>query len=153
MAEAEMKYKTNIGSSSLILIAIILCLVTFGFLSVSTSKSSWKLAEKNANAVKAFYRADAQGEAFLQTADRTAAAIWCETADVQDRKAKLKEQLKDFYIEESGVFQTDIPMNFDQVLHIELQFDDQGQYQILNWMVYNQDIFEIDDSIPVWLGE
>lgn len=153
MAEAEVKQKMNIGSASLILIFIILCLVTLGFLSVSTSMSNRKLAEKNADAVKAFYQADAQGEEFLQTVDRTAAAIWAETADIKDRRARLKEQLKDFYNEQLGVIQKDIPMNFGQILHIELQFDDQGQYQILCWKVYNQDIYDIDDSIPVWLGE
>ena len=39
MADYEMRRKANIGSSSLILIFIVLCLATFGLLSLGDRKS------------------------------------------------------------------------------------------------------------------
>lgn len=148
-----MKQRTNIGSSSLLLIFIVLCLVTFGLMSLSNARSDWDLARKNAGAVLTYYDADSQGEEFLRLADRTVKEVWSAEADSDRRAKQLKERLKDFYQEESGTIRTDIPMDFGQVLHIELQFDDEADYRILNWKVYNQDVYDIDDKIPVWTGE
>ena len=39
MAKQESGFKANIGSSSLILIFIVMCLVTFGMLSLTSAKS------------------------------------------------------------------------------------------------------------------
>lgn len=153
MAKMEIKQKANIGSSSLILIFIILCLVTFGLLSLSNSKSDWNLAAKNADAVQTYYNADGQGVDFLRMADQTVRTIWTQTLDPQDRKEKLKEQLKGFYQDESDTVQTDIPMDFGQVLHIALQFDENADYRILSWKVYNQDVYDIENKISVWDGQ
>ena len=41
-----------------------------------------------------------------------------------------------------------------QVLHIALQVTKEGKnlYEISEWKVFNQDEYEIDDSMPVWTG-
>lgn len=153
MAKNEIKQRTIIGSSSLILIFIILCLATFGLMSLSSSKNDWDLAKKNAGAVLTYYEADGQGEEFLRLADRTVKGIWFVETDLDRRAEQLKEQLRDFYRSESDTIQTDIPMDFGQVLHIELRFDEAARYQILSWKVYNQDVYDIDDKIPVWTRE
>ena len=64
MAKQESGFKANIGSSSLILIFIVMCLVTFGMLSLTSAKSDLSLANRNADAVTEYYRADTEGEAF-----------------------------------------------------------------------------------------
>lgn len=61
-----MRKQANIGTTSLILIFVILCLSTFGLLSLSSAKGDLSLAEKNAKAVQAYYEADAAGETFVQ---------------------------------------------------------------------------------------
>ena len=71
MADREIKNKANIGSASLILIFIVLCLATFGLLSLTSANNDWKLADKNAKAVQTYYRADSQGEEFLRMVDET----------------------------------------------------------------------------------
>ena len=48
MAKQESGFKANIGSSSLILIFIVMCLVTFGMLSLTSAKSDLSLANRNA---------------------------------------------------------------------------------------------------------
>lgn len=49
--------------------------------------------------------------------------------------------------------QTDIGMDFDQALHIELELDGDAGYEIRSWNVYNTKDYEIDNSISVWTGE
>ena len=69
MAKQEIRRKANIGSSSLILIFIVLCLVTFSVLSLGNAKREDALSRRSADSVQEYYRADAAGEAFLQLAD------------------------------------------------------------------------------------
>ena len=55
MAGETFRNKVNIGLSSLILIFIVLCLSTFGLLSLSSARGDLELAERGAEAVKAYY--------------------------------------------------------------------------------------------------
>ena len=57
MNENQWGGRANIGMSSLILIFIVLCLTVFGLLSLSSAGSDWKLARKNAEAVRGYYKA------------------------------------------------------------------------------------------------
>ena len=70
MAKQEIRRKANIGSSSLILIFIVLCLVTFSVLSLGNAKREDALSSRSADSVQEYYRADAAGEAFLQRSSR-----------------------------------------------------------------------------------
>ena len=62
MAGETFRNKVNIGLSSLILIFIVLCLSTFGLLSLSSARGDLELAERGAEAVKAYYEADSKGQ-------------------------------------------------------------------------------------------
>ncbi|MCQ2545350.1 MAG: hypothetical protein MJ144_02845 [Clostridia bacterium] len=53
---------TTIGVSSLLVVFIILCLVTFACLSLSTAKSDYEFAQKNAVHKTAYYEACNQAE-------------------------------------------------------------------------------------------
>lgn len=55
--------------------------------------------------------------------------------------------------QDDGSVQTDIGMDFDQALHIELELDGDAGYEIRSWNVYNTKDYEIDNSISVWTGE
>ena len=46
--------KVHIGAASLVLIFIVLCLATFGLLSLSSAKGDLSLAERQAEAVSAY---------------------------------------------------------------------------------------------------
>lgn len=53
---------TTIGVSSLLVVFIVLCLVTFACLSLSTAKSDYEFAKKNAAHKTAYYKACNQAE-------------------------------------------------------------------------------------------
>ena len=140
MAKQEIRRKANIGSSSLILIFIVLCLVTFSVLSLGNAKREDALSRRSADSVQEYYRADAAGEAFLQLAD-------------QALLKGDKDSLMPYLQSASGTYRTDVAMNAGQALRVELALDwEQKTYQVLSWKVYHQEDYEIDQSIPVWSG-
>ena len=69
MAEKSSRNKVSIGASSLILIFIVLCMATFGLLSLSSAQGDLKLARRNADAVKGYYEADNEGQQWLKDVD------------------------------------------------------------------------------------
>lgn len=147
-----MRRNINIGTTSLILIFIVLCLSTFGLLSLSNAQGDWNLADKNARAVKNYYEADAQGEQFVRMTDGILQEARAQGMSPADRETVLKQKLKGYY-QADGTVQTDIDMDFGQALHIELELTADGGYEIRSWNVYNKEDYEIDNSIPVWTGE
>lgn len=136
----------------MILIFIVLCLSTFGLLSLSNAKGDWNLADKNAGAVRAYYEADAQGERFVRMVNRILQDSKAKGLTEADRERVLKTELREYY-QEDGSVQTDIGMDFGQALHIELEINEDASYWIRSWNVYNTEDYEIDNSIPVWTGE
>lgn len=140
MAKQEIRRKANIGSSSLILIFIVLCLVTFSVLFLGNAKREDALSVRSADSVQEYYRADAQGEAFLQMAD-------------QALLKGDKDSLAPYLQSDTGTYCTDVSMDAGQALRVELNFDwEKKTYKILSWKVYHQEEYEIDQSIPVWSG-
>ena len=155
MANQEVKSSMNIGSSSLILIFIVLCLATFGLLSLSSAKSDWNLAEKNAVSIRNYYDADRKGEEFVKLMDETLKQIYDEYAGGEELMAQVRSQLSEYYREDTGFLTVEVPMAYDQALHIELSVteDKKSRYQIEAWKVINTVDYEIDDSMPVWGGQ
>lgn len=152
MAKQESGYKANIGSSSLILIFIVMCLVTFGMLSLTSSKSDLSLAMRNADAVTEYYRADSEGEAFYEMVSGKVKAACSDAAGSEARLARLKEALGAYY--RDGVVVTEVAMARAQALHIELEPDltGEGSVKVAKWKVIQTEDYEIDDSMPVWGG-
>lgn len=59
----------NIGSSSLLIIFLILCLATFAVLSLSSAKSDYSFSQKLAAHKAAYYNASSQAELILKEVD------------------------------------------------------------------------------------
>ena len=155
-----MKTKMNIGISSLILIFIVLCLVTFGLLSLSSARNDLILAERNGDAVKEYYRADSEGEKFIAMAEDRLKKIAAESGanDLSEvPAARLKEELGEFYDEGEHTIRTDISMERGQALHVELDIEKDSRRgtfcSVRSFYVYNQEDYDIDQSIPVWTGQ
>lgn len=153
MAKRESKSGANIGSASLILIFIVLCLGTFGLLSLSSAKNDLDLAERNGRSVSGFYRADAEGEAFLAKAD------WALQEglrrDKENPQDYIKEVLADAWLDNEQCAAAEIPMEEGQALSIRLHLsweNGEGKISVLQWKVYNQIEYEIDQDMPVWDG-
>lgn len=151
MADYEMKRRANIGSSSLILIFIVLCLATFGLLSLGNAKGDELLSVRNAAAIKEYYRADGLGEEFVQMVSQ--ALLEADKDDSAAVKEQVLSKLGDYYQEDSECFLTDISMNAGQALRVELEADWQKRtIKVKSWKVYIREDYEIDQSVHVWSG-
>lgn len=152
MAKQESGFKANIGSSSLILIFIVMCLVTFGMLSLTSAKSDLSLANRNADAVTEYYRADTEGEAFYRMVAEEVKTACANAAGHEERLALLEEALGEYYRDGAAV--TEVAMERAQALHIELEpdLDGEGLVRVAKWNVIQTEDYEIDDSMPVWGG-
>lgn len=143
-----MKNRVNIGTASIILIFIILCLSVFSLLSLSDGNSALVLARRRADSVTAYYQTDSAGQEFIQAAvtaldaDKSAEEALSEAAGTLPDGA-------DTGVGEDGRIYCEIPMNAGQALRIEL---DSTNKTVLACYVYNRENYAIDDSLPVWIA-
>lgn len=154
MAEKSSRNKVSIGASSLILIFIVLCMATFGLLSLSSAQGDLKLARRNADAVKGYYEADNEGQQWLKDVDGVLMEEMGKGQNSDQCSLEIKDRLGDLYDRETGLISTDIPMDRGRSLRIELVLMcGEKRYEVKSWYVYNSEEYEIDTSMPVWGGE
>ena len=155
-----MKNKVNIGTASVILIFIILCLSVFSLLSLSDAKSAEVFADRRADSVTAYYQADSAGQKFIQAASEAlegglnaaeaverASSVLPDGATAQVDSGEL-EELEDGGEREARLI-CEIPMSAGQSLHVELSGRDAS---VLAYYVYNSEDYAIDNRLPVWTG-
>lgn len=144
----------NIGAASLVLIFIVLCLATFGLLSLSSAKGDLSLAERQAEAVSAYYEADSKGQEWVRQVDAVLQEEMGHSDDSSSASDAVKARLGEIYHQDEGMVVTDIPMERGQSLRIELTLvcGEGMRYQIHSWYVYDSGQYEIDNSMPVWDG-
>lgn len=144
----------SIGTASLILIFIVLCLVTFGVLSLSSAGSEWRLSEKNLVAVKGYYEADCKAVDF-QLAMEEAFAEAKKTSSENTFYENVSALAGDYYIAEDEAVETLIEMPYGQGLFVKLvpDWDENFGYRIGEWRVVEVTTYEVDRRMPVWTGE
>lgn len=154
MAQRTSGGKVNIGAASLVLVFIVLCLATFGLLSLSSAKGDLSLAERQAEAVSGYYEADRKGQEWVRQVDAVLQEEMGKGDDSSSASDAVKARLGDIYRQDEGIISTDIPMEHGQSLRIELTLvcGEGVRYQIRSWYVYDSGQYEIDNSMPVWDG-
>lgn len=137
-------YGMNIGSSSLVLIFVILCLISFAALSIASANADYKLSTNVLKHSESYYAACNEAETDL-------AALDMKLADIYN-----KTDSKDSYFEEVGV--TSLIMQYSlgelQALQVEVRVlypEASGErfYEVRKWVVVTSDNIEYDDSLPV----
>lgn len=141
-----MRERIHIGTASIILIFILLCLSVFSLLSLSDGQSALTFAKRRAASVSAYYEADYAGQLFLHHFSRAAA----EGRSFEEALAQAAEELPDGSesgFRPNGVPYCEIPMPAGQALCIEINIES-GLPEV--YRVYTKEEYTIDDSIPVW---
>ncbi len=134
----------NIGSSSLLIIFLILSLITFAILSLSGAKSDYSFSQRLANHKTAYYEASNRAERILGQIDEALAAN--ETLDGQ--------QLEGIAIQaQEGIITFSVPMEENQALLVELEVNDytkdETYYTIKTWQIISTKAWESDQSIQL----
>ena len=90
---------TNIGSVTLMMILIVLCMVTFAALSLSTAVYDYQAAKKSATHVHDYYEASNQAEEQLASIDEVLQTAWRDAPD----QASYYDIIRAHYADATGV--------------------------------------------------
>lgn len=137
------KLKISIGSSSIVLIFVTLCLVSFAALSLISAKADNNLSRKLAENTFAYYEASSKAQVFIKDMDEAFAHTYL----VLDGEEAFYQNLSTF-------IEQDFPISDSQVLHVKLapnypQNPEDKFTKILEYKVVNITNFEYDDTLHV----
>lgn len=156
----------NIGSSSLLVIFLVLSLVTFATLSLSSSKSDYAFSQRLAERKTSYYTACNKAEIVLGQIDETLANAY--QASNGDFLKTATSQLSEVTLEAEGetiLLTTDdssknptvsysVPLNETQSLSVTLVLNNatatsDGFYQIQQWKVTSNADWQGDNSVTL----
>lgn len=151
--------QVQIGTSSLVLIFTVLCLVVFSTLSIASAKMDQKLAEKNQQYVKDYYIGDGKAEEILKEINSKLIDYENNQDGEENFQAFLKKEFGDSYQQGVQLLTYRVDLNKEQFLLVELELLTRGEnresnkkYMIRKWVVKNKVDYEIYDDLPVWDG-
>lgn len=153
------KQRIQIGTSSLLLIFTVLCLVVFSTLSLSSAKADYSLAIKNEQSVKAYYVVDSKGEELKADINRQVINLSIQATNEEEFRELVKQDFKEAFNENDNTISYTIDTNSEQFLFIQLLLFDyeeikegQENYKIISWVIKNKVDYEVDNNMPVWNG-
>lgn len=86
------EFQVHVGSSSILLIFVILCLISFATLSIVSANADAKLSRRVAERTTAYYEACNQAQADIAVLDDTLAAAYADSLDEEEYFAAVGEQ-------------------------------------------------------------
>ncbi len=151
---SKRKYPTiNIGSSSMLVVFIILCLITFSVLSVASANNDRKYSEKIANRTTAYYKASNKAEELLSQIDDKLKQIY------EQYNADYLSQVPDVLTSIDGIDTSNfpsvsfsIPINDTQTLSVSLLIqipEKEGDtfYTITSWQEISTEVWNGDEPM------
>ena len=149
----------NIGSSSLLIVFLLLCLETFSILSLTSAKSDYTLSERLAEHKNQYYEASSKAESVLDKVDAT-----LEETAVQKKEEYIKAITKKFdktqvdgitlscsLQEEELIISYQVPAGEKQILNVELVVTDyqnhENYYKIQKWQINSTGTWKGDNNL------
>lgn len=146
--ETKKRAGLNIGASSLLVIIVILSLVCFAALSITSASADLRLTRKLADRTASYYNACNEAQTTLKNLSDALSSIYEESSDEDAYMQKIKESLTD-----SLTFSYSI--NENQMLKISVSplypENTSGNFlEITCWQIVNLASPELDESLPVF---
>lgn len=151
---SKRKYPTiNIGSSSMLVVFIILCLVTFSVLSVASANNDRKYSEKIADRTTAYYEASNKAEELLSQIDDKLKQVY------EQYNAGYLSQVPDVLTSIDGIDTSDfpsvsfsVPINDTQTLSVSLLIqipEKEGDtfYTVTSWKEISTEVWDGDEPM------
>lgn len=142
MKETAKTSRINIGTASIVLILLILCLAVFSLLSLSDAKASLSFARRRAESVQAFYQADAKAQTWADSIRGLELSSALSQGSVPDG-ASVEAS------EDGSTITLTIPLSQGQSLAAEYRLSDG---QLISSRIFNSEDYAIDTRLPVWTG-
>ena len=152
----------QIGTSSLVVIFVILALTVFAVLSLTRVLADDRLSDRSADWVAAYYEADCKAEEILKSineaveGDKANAALGGTLSSKGDLASELSRITGGDYDEAAGIVSFTVPINDTISLEVETLISstpkDGRYYTVTKWNEIFVGEYEIDQSMPVWDG-
>lgn len=135
----------NIGSSLLLVVFLLLCLVTFAALAFSSARSDESFSQRIADRKTEYYEAANRAEELLHQIDGIldAAAEIPDFSEVDSLDADVS------YDPETEQISYRVPINEKQALDVVLALDAKRDFQIEKWQTVNIQKWEGDDTLQL----
>ena len=138
------EFNLNVGISSLLFIFVILCLVSFAILSLSSAMSDYKLTARVMENTTQYYNARNAAEELLEGFDKTLAETYgsgISRTGYFDKVGKKKS--------------FDVPAGDNQSLNVEIKItypENPGEafYEVTEWNLETTAAIEFDETLPVF---
>ena len=150
---------TNIGSVSLLMTFIVLCLVTFSTLSLSSSVSEYHYSQKLAKHNQDYYEASNAATVILKEIDDILHTAYTEDCDsyyssTEKQLAKLTDITADFS-KDTPTITYEIPVTETQALRVILSLNrpdqiEEGYYKITSWKEVPSSTWNGDDHLNLF---
>lgn len=139
-------FQINVGSSSILLIFVILCLISFAVLSFVSSSSDYKLSNKILNKNIAYYDACNLAEESLKNVHDT----------LQDIYIKSKSETEYYQSVGGKTLCYTYPISDIQALCIELDvlypdITNKNYYNITKWQIITTGSLDYDESLHLFI--
>jgi hypothetical protein len=146
VTKKKASFGTTMGVSSIIAILVILVLVVFSALSITTSKADLKLSQKTSAGVIAYYEADA-----------TAVDMMAEVADVIKDGPGWQSKLPDAYDittgEDATLITYTVPVDNNRNLNVRLSLNGDGKLYRELWQVVPAREWVPDNNLNLFMPE
>ncbi len=150
----------GIGISSILLIFVILCLLTFAVLSLVSANADYKLVKKNTAHAHEVYEAENLANELMDKIDSILESTY-QSADSSDYLEQVQQNLAvldgvSFPSKDQVAYE--IEVNEHQTLQVVLLLNFEIKngdsfYQIETWKLTNTQTWEADDNLPVYTGD
>ena len=150
----------NVGTSSILVTFVLLCLVTFAALSFLSANSDYRLSEQTAKRTTDYYEANRVAELYMANIE----GLLSKCRQRSDSAASYYKEVPKLFSDNDTItvnegsdpmtLSYDIPVNDTQMLHVCLAVSypekgDDGLFHIVSWNTKNADIWngEEDDHL------
>ncbi len=139
----QKRYGVNVGSSSLLIIFVVVCLVSFAALSIVSANSDYKLTKRMAERETNYYAACNDANQTLADIDRTLQSVY-ENSDTEDDFYALAGRTKSFTYPVSDIQSLKVVI----AIHYPAS-DSDALYSVTEWRIITTGTLEYDESLPV----
>ena len=150
----------GIGISSILLIFVILCLLTFAVLSLVSANADYKLVKKYSAHTHEVYEAENSANELMDKIDSILKSTY-QSSDSSDYLKQVQQNLTSLdgiSFPSKDQIAYEIKVNEHQILQVVLLLNSEIKkgdsfYQIETWKLTGTQTWEADDTLPVYTGD
>lgn len=156
--EKSRKPILGVGTSSILLIFVLLCMITFAVLSLVSARSDYRLSQKNAEHIEDYYEAENKANEILMTIDKCLEEQYTLYGNTEEYLQHVKSVLEDtegITFSSRRKIEYHVPAGTKQELYVALVLPEElkegdSYYQIKSWKLINTETWQSDETLPVY---